>query len=96
VRELCARFPELELLAGGGVRDVADLRALADAGAAGALLATALHGGAIGPGELSALEERGGRQPTTVSRCSASAAATSTPVARSTPCQPGMPLTSST
>ncbi|MGH2744288.1 MAG: HisA/HisF-related TIM barrel protein, partial [Thermoleophilaceae bacterium] len=96
VRELCARFPELELLAGGGVRDVADLRALADAGAAGALVATALHGGAIGPDALRALGERGGRQPTTVSRCSASAAATSTPVARSTPCQPGMPLTSST
>ena len=93
VRELCAGFPELELLAGGGVRDVADLRALAEAGAAGALVATALHGGAIGPGELRALAER---QPTTVSRCSASAAATSTPVARSTPCQPGMPLTSIT
>jgi phosphoribosylformimino-5-aminoimidazole carboxamide ribotide isomerase len=92
VRELCARFPELELLAGGGVRDVADLRALAEAGAAGALVATALHGGAIGPDELRAL----GRHPTTVSKCSASAAATSTPVARSTPCQPGMPLTSST
>jgi phosphoribosylformimino-5-aminoimidazole carboxamide ribotide isomerase len=55
VRELCARFPELELLAGGGVRDVADLRALAEAGAAGALVATALHGGAIGPDELRAL-----------------------------------------
>jgi phosphoribosylformimino-5-aminoimidazole carboxamide ribotide isomerase len=92
VRELCARFPELELLAGGGVRDVGDLRALAEAGAAGALVATALHGGAIGPDELRAL----GRHPTTVSKCSASAAATSTPVARSTPCQPGMPLTSST
>jgi phosphoribosylformimino-5-aminoimidazole carboxamide ribotide isomerase len=55
VRELCARFPELELLAGGGVRDVADLRALAKAGAAGALVATALHSGAIGPDELCAL-----------------------------------------
>ena len=96
VRELCARFPEVELLAGGGVRDLADLRALAEAGAAGALVATALHDGAIGPGELRALSDSGGRQPTTVSRCSASAAATSTPVARSTPCQPGMPLTSST
>jgi phosphoribosylformimino-5-aminoimidazole carboxamide ribotide isomerase len=92
VRELCASFPELELLAGGGVRDVADLRALAEAGAAGALVATALHGGAIGPDKLRAL----GRHPTTASKCSASAAATSTPVARSTPCQPGMPLTSST
>jgi phosphoribosylformimino-5-aminoimidazole carboxamide ribotide isomerase len=55
VRKLCARFPELELLAGGGVRDVADLRALAKAGAAGALVATALHSGAIGPDELCAL-----------------------------------------
>jgi HisA/HisF family protein len=55
VRGLCARFPELELLAGGGVRDVADLRALADAGAAGALVATALHSGAIGPDELRGL-----------------------------------------
>jgi phosphoribosylformimino-5-aminoimidazole carboxamide ribotide isomerase len=55
VRELGARFPELELLAGGGVRHVADLRALAQAGAAGALVATALHSGAIGPDELRAL-----------------------------------------
>jgi phosphoribosylformimino-5-aminoimidazole carboxamide ribotide isomerase len=55
VRELCARFPDLELLAGGGVRDLADLRALADVGAAGALVATALHGGAIGAEELQAL-----------------------------------------
>ena len=55
VRELGDRVPELELLAGGGVRDVADLRALADAGAAGALVATALHSGAIGRGELGAL-----------------------------------------
>jgi phosphoribosylformimino-5-aminoimidazole carboxamide ribotide isomerase len=53
--ELSARFPELELLAGGGVRDLADLRFLAAAGAAGALVATALHGGAIGPGDLRAL-----------------------------------------
>ena len=55
VRELKARFPELELLAGGGVRDLADLRALAEAGAAGALVATALHGGAIGRDDLCAL-----------------------------------------
>ena len=92
VRALATRFPELELLAGGGVRDARDLRALAEAGAAGALVATALHGGAIGPDELRAL----GGHRTTDSKCSASAAATSTSVARSTPCQPGMPLTSST
>ena len=40
-----AAFPDLQLLAGGGVRDGADLRALADAGAAGALVGTALHRG---------------------------------------------------
>jgi phosphoribosylformimino-5-aminoimidazole carboxamide ribotide isomerase len=55
LRELAARFPEVELLAGGGVRDVADLCALAEAGAAGALVATALHSGAIGRDELRAL-----------------------------------------
>ena len=55
IAELHAAFPELELLAGGGVRDVADLQALADAGAAGALVATALHSGAIGRKELRAL-----------------------------------------
>jgi len=53
--ETHARFPDLELLAGGGVRDAADLRALADAGAAGALVGTALHTGAIGAAELRAL-----------------------------------------
>jgi phosphoribosylformimino-5-aminoimidazole carboxamide ribotide isomerase len=55
LRELAARFPEVELLAGGGVRDVADLWALAEAGASGALVATALHSGAIGREELRAL-----------------------------------------
>jgi phosphoribosylformimino-5-aminoimidazole carboxamide ribotide isomerase len=45
IAELHAGFPDLELLAGGGVRDADDLRALADAGAAGALVATALHRG---------------------------------------------------
>jgi phosphoribosylformimino-5-aminoimidazole carboxamide ribotide isomerase len=48
-------FPDLELLAGGGVRDVDDLRALGAAGAAGALVATALHRGVIGPRELAEL-----------------------------------------
>jgi phosphoribosylformimino-5-aminoimidazole carboxamide ribotide isomerase len=58
VRELHGRFPELELLAGGGVRDLADLRALAAAGAAGALVATALHCGAIGRDEMRAVTRR--------------------------------------
>lgn len=41
--------------AAGGVRDAADLHALAQAGAAGVLVATALHSGAIGASDLAAL-----------------------------------------
>jgi uncharacterized protein related to proFAR isomerase len=55
LEKLHARFPDVELLAGGGVRHVADLRALAGAGASGALVATALHDGAIAAAELRAL-----------------------------------------
>jgi HisA/HisF family protein len=55
IAEIHAAFPDFELLAGGGVRDVEDLRALGDAGAAGALVATALHDGVIGPRELAEL-----------------------------------------
>ena len=47
IRELRPRFSDLELLAGGGVRHAADLRALAEAGAGGALVATAVHGGTL-------------------------------------------------
>jgi phosphoribosylformimino-5-aminoimidazole carboxamide ribotide isomerase len=53
--ELRLRFPEVALLGGGGVRNAGDLQALADAGAAGALVATALHGGAIAADDLRAL-----------------------------------------
>jgi phosphoribosylformimino-5-aminoimidazole carboxamide ribotide isomerase len=52
LRELRRSVPGVDLLAGGGVRDAADLRALADAGAVGALVATALHSGAIAPDDL--------------------------------------------
>jgi phosphoribosylformimino-5-aminoimidazole carboxamide ribotide isomerase len=45
IEEIHAAYPELDLLAGGGVRDAGDLRALARAGATGALVATALHRG---------------------------------------------------
>jgi phosphoribosylformimino-5-aminoimidazole carboxamide ribotide isomerase len=40
-------FPDLRLITGGGVRTAADLLALAEAGADGVLLATALHRGWI-------------------------------------------------
>jgi len=42
-------FPEAEIIIGGGVRDADDLRLLARQGFDGALVATALHTGAITP-----------------------------------------------
>lgn len=47
VAELAAVLPGVAIYAGGGVRDDGDLRALKEAGAAGALVATALHAGRI-------------------------------------------------
>jgi phosphoribosylformimino-5-aminoimidazole carboxamide ribotide isomerase len=49
VAELAAALPDVAIYAGGGVRDNGDLRALESAGAAGALVATALHEGRITP-----------------------------------------------
>ena len=49
VADLAAALPGVAIYAGGGVRDDADLLALGDAGAAGALVATALHEGRITP-----------------------------------------------
>lgn len=46
------------VFASGGVRSVADLDALADAGAAGALIASALHRGAITQNEIAAFLQR--------------------------------------
>ncbi len=47
VADLAAALPGVEIYAGGGVRDDSDLRALESAGAAGALVATALHEGRL-------------------------------------------------
>ena len=47
VRALAAALPGVEIYAGGGVRDDADLHALETAGATGALVATALHEGRL-------------------------------------------------
>src|SRR5262245_11445903 len=53
---LCARlvraFPEVEVTAGGGVRDVADLRRLRELGVSGVLMASALHDGRVSRGDL--------------------------------------------
>jgi phosphoribosylformimino-5-aminoimidazole carboxamide ribotide isomerase len=48
--------PHTRLYAAGGVRDLADLQSLRKMGAAGALLATALHRGRIGPRDILAME----------------------------------------
>lgn len=48
IAELRAALPGVDLIAGGGVRDRADLDRLAAAGANGALVATAVQRGAIG------------------------------------------------
>ena len=47
--------PGHRIYAAGGVRDAADLAALAHAGIAGALVATALHDGRLGRAEIEAL-----------------------------------------
>ena len=47
VAELVARGPDRAVYAAGGVRDGADLAALAATGAAGALVASALHAGTL-------------------------------------------------
>jgi uncharacterized protein related to proFAR isomerase len=47
VTTLAAALPGVDVYAGGGVRDDRDLEALDRAGAVGALVATALHDGAI-------------------------------------------------
>jgi phosphoribosylformimino-5-aminoimidazole carboxamide ribotide isomerase len=54
--ELCARLasvhPEVELIAGGGVRGIADVRRLGEAGVAAVLVASALHEGRLTRGEI--------------------------------------------
>jgi phosphoribosylformimino-5-aminoimidazole carboxamide ribotide isomerase len=53
--EVMARNRSRRIYAAGGVRDATDLKALADAGAAGILIASALHDGRIGRAALAAL-----------------------------------------
>ncbi len=52
---LIRRYPEMEILIGGGVRDVQDLLILQDIGAAGALVATAIHRGTLSRDDLALL-----------------------------------------
>lgn len=52
IQTLQAARPSAKVYAAGGVRDARDLQALRDIGAAGALVATALHSGAIARADL--------------------------------------------
>lgn len=60
--ELChqihQRYPQVHLYAGGGIRNEADLAALAEAGVCGALVATALHQGQLRPDVVQPLQCR--------------------------------------
>ena len=60
--ELCRQIrrvgPPIHLIAGGGVRGTADLRALADAGCQTALVASALHDGRLTPTDIAAESQR--------------------------------------
>ncbi len=55
VGQMVQRHPRGRIYAAGGVRNRDDLAALRDIGAAGALVATALHNGALGTADLNAI-----------------------------------------
>jgi phosphoribosylformimino-5-aminoimidazole carboxamide ribotide isomerase len=55
VAELAALDPTVEIIAGGGVRGIGDVRALLGAGAVSVLVGSALHDGRIGRAEIDAL-----------------------------------------
>jgi phosphoribosylformimino-5-aminoimidazole carboxamide ribotide isomerase len=57
VKEIRRRNNACAIFAAGGVGDAGDLRRAAEAGAAGALIATALHQGAVTQKEIAALRE---------------------------------------
>jgi len=69
IEELRTRFPELRLLAGGGVLGRRDLDRMRDAGCDGALVASAIHAGTITATDLAELAaEPVGAQSPSVSR----------------------------
>ena len=54
-RQLAATYRDVEVIAGGGVRDAADLRRLKEWGVRAALVASALHDGRLSREDLAAL-----------------------------------------
>lgn len=58
LRDIAARARGRRVYAAGGVRSLDDLRVLQEAGAAGALVATALHEGRLTPADIERLEAK--------------------------------------
>ena len=58
-RDIHRRWPSVELIAGGGVRNTTDLETLSECGVRRALVASALHDGRITPAALSAAQGGG-------------------------------------
>ena len=54
-RELLVEFPKLELICGGGVRGINDLRTFESLGAKSILVASALHDGRLTPADLASI-----------------------------------------
>ena len=55
--QLLKEYPEAEIITGGGVRGVEDLRQFRQAGVSGVLVASALHDGRLTPAEVQALQK---------------------------------------
>lgn len=64
-----AAFPELNLVAGGGVRDLGDLHQLSHLGAHGVLVASALHNGRLTGQDLHALTTEPGDRESSPGPC---------------------------
>jgi phosphoribosylformimino-5-aminoimidazole carboxamide ribotide isomerase len=58
LRDVVEQAGSRSVYASGGMRDIGDLEKAAEAGAGGALIATALHRGAVGQKEIAAFEGR--------------------------------------
>ena len=58
LRDVVDQAGARSVYASGGMRDIGDLEAAAEAGAGGALIATALHQGAVSQKEIAAFERR--------------------------------------
>jgi phosphoribosylformimino-5-aminoimidazole carboxamide ribotide isomerase len=58
LRGVVERAGSRSVYASGGMRDIGDLEAAAEAGAGGALIATALHRGAVTQNEIAAFLQR--------------------------------------